>query len=535
MLLLLLVLSTTVSGILAVAQTEYATGWDGYYYLVQIKTIVENGEMHSPEYSLVYLPLLMFHRFIGSYEGAYRLSSVLIRLIFVLSVFILSLSLTREAEEERPAVRLYTALFVAGLSALSPSLSYFFTQFPKNLLGFALLLFFMASVMGVVGHWRRNRTASLKGSGVLRFTGVLLLFMATFFTHRFSAVLALLFLLLYALPLMWRKFRSMARRNGWKIWVICGVILLFLASILLLTENLPLAPSIDDLERITQDLSPSPIFVPAAFTGVFGSSRISLPWLVEIYTAALAPLLVLLLLLCSVEGFRSLRGRRCYLILLFFCLIGLFPFLKFTLTGLSYRLFFCTLLLLPLVLLPFILTAVGGVFEKLRNRKVFRGEAVFSAGVILLLFMSFFTARTYRPDVHDPPYGYYRELSDEIMEVLSEREWELIIAHKALAELITYRHGVDALPWAPEEYFHREGVWRVTAGILSDEVAYYIGRDEADIYFLRLKGDYGLLREDKWEEFIRAISDEPVMMEAVDTWRNPMERRPDYLGSGDGG
>lgn len=531
-LLLLLAASVTLNGMITVAQTEYATGWDGYYYLVQVKSLVEKGEMHSPEYSPVYVPLLAFHAVTGNYEAAYRMSSVLIKLLFVVSVFVMSLSLLCDAGEKEPAVRRFTALMAASISALSPSLNYFFTQFPKNLLGFALLLFFMASVMGLARRFREEGTISVSGFVVLRLLGVFLLFAATFFTHRFSAVLSVLFLLLYALPWAGGRLRSIMHRTETKYWIVGAAALILLASLLLISENLPLAPSLDDLERVTQDLSPVPMFAPAAFTRTFGLFRISLPWLVEIYSAALLPLATCLLLLFR-RKLSFLRRGKAYYILLLFSLPGLFPFLSFTLTGLSYRLFFGTLLLLPLVLIPFIGKAIRMIFRVCSSCNESRAVPVLSGAVLLTVFISFFTAGTYRPQIHDPPYGFYQELSDQVLQVLSEKDWELIIAHKALAEMITYRHGADALPWAPEEHFSRDGVWRITAGVLRDEVAYYIGPENADEHFIRLSGDYGLLREDRWEEFMEAISGEPVMLEALDTWRNPMEQRPEYLGKGE--
>ncbi len=115
------------------------------------------------------------------------------------------------------------------------------------------------------------------------------------------------------------------------------------------------------------------------------------------------------------------------------------------------------------------------------------------------------------------------------MSALDEEEFDLIIAHRSLAEFITFRYRVDALPWAPEEHFQRDRVWRITAGILGDEVSYYLSPDIAETRFVRLGGDYGLLREDHWETFVEKVSDDPVMMEAVEVWRNPLAVRPAFL------
>ncbi len=105
--------------------------------------------------------------------------------------------------------------------------------------------------------------------------------------------------------------------------------------------------STHDMERITGDLSPFPVFVPPAFMEVFGVHRLNPEWLIEIFIASVLPAATLLLL-PWVKDSVSAPGQG----LLYTCLIGLiglFPFLEFSLTGLSYRLFFGTLLMLPLI------------------------------------------------------------------------------------------------------------------------------------------------------------------------------------------
>ncbi len=58
------------------------------------------------------------------------------------------------------------------------------------------------------------------------------------------------------------------------------------------------------------------------------------------------------------------------------------------------------------------------------------------------------------------------------------------------------------------------------------EVAIYLSPDLADKYFFSLSRDYALMREDHWEAFLQSIANEPVMLDPVHTWRNPMEQRP---------
>ena len=38
---------------LSFTQTEYANGWDSYFYLVQLKSFIEQGYMHSEEWTIM--------------------------------------------------------------------------------------------------------------------------------------------------------------------------------------------------------------------------------------------------------------------------------------------------------------------------------------------------------------------------------------------------------------------------------------------------------------------------------------------------
>jgi hypothetical protein len=49
----------------ALSVTPFANGWDSYFYLVQLKSWVEQGRMHSPEASLFYPYLRLFQALQG--------------------------------------------------------------------------------------------------------------------------------------------------------------------------------------------------------------------------------------------------------------------------------------------------------------------------------------------------------------------------------------------------------------------------------------------------------------------------------------
>lgn len=513
--LLLLLAVSAGSGLVTVLRSDHPTGWDGYYYLVQVRTLLTEGEMHSPEYSPVYIPMILFRLLTGSSLWAFRLTAVLARVLFVLSVFVLSRKLV-ESGGGGGEESVLTALAASALAVMSPSLDFFSAQFPKNLLGFGFLLFFASSVISLSRRWKRGNSRVV----VPGLSASILLFAAAFFTHRFSAVLAVAFLLLYLAP---RAFRGSGGRAAAATAAAAAAAAVLIAVLLVLSGRLPLAPSLRDLERVTGDLSASPSIVPLEFVRVFGSFRMSLPWLLETAAASIAPVVSAILLLIPAARGRVRPGGG-YAALLVLAMVGLFPLLEFSLTGLAYRLLFATLLLFPVVCLPWLGEAV-----RLLRRKT-GGRVLPSAAVpAVMACLSFLTARSYDPVLHDPPYDRYEEISDSVAEFLSRRDFELVVAHRSLAEVITFRHGIDALPWAPEERFPRDRVWRVAAGVMRGEFTWYLGNGAMDSLYRRLPGDYALLREDAWESFLAGIAGEPALLEAVGTWRNPIERRPAYL------
>jgi hypothetical protein len=521
---LLLILAGVVigSGLAALNRTEYANGWDAYYYLIQVQSLNNTGTMHSPEYSPVYLPIIALHAITGDYITSYKISAVLIKALFVFSVFALAFSMLKSKPEADTRTAFFAALIAGTLSAMSPSLNYFFTQFPKNLLGFAFLFFAMASVYSTSRIWKERRSPSSHQSISMisllaRILGVLLLFLATYLTHRFTAILALCFLVLYFVP---------ARK---RLLIILFVSLLVL---LVLSSKLSLALSFYDLEVITSNFSTIPNFVPVSFMQNFGTFKLSAAWIAEVFLASILPLITGALLLCR-NRFSFLRLGREYYILIIIGLTGLFPFFRFSLTGLSYRLFYVTLLIFPLICIPYIHLGVRKILRFRSEEGALRRDAVLILFFVALLASSLYTGRSYNPELHDPPYAFYEELAAEVVTSLADVDCELIIAHKALAEMITYTFEVDALPWAPEEYFPRALVWRITAGILKDEVAMYLSPELAELYFVPLSRDYALMREDHWESFMDSIANEPVMLEAVRTWRNPLEQRPAYMRKGE--
>ncbi|MEL7401406.1 MAG: hypothetical protein AAFN68_12665, partial [Pseudomonadota bacterium] len=124
----------------ALVGQAFAPGWDGYFYLIQVKAWVEEGAMHSVDRSPIYLLLRGLSTLTGDYLTAYQLLCALLAGSFAG----LSVALARRISGDG-----WLGLTVGAWCVFSPSLTFFAAQFPKNLLGMnALLLLLLFSVRG---------------------------------------------------------------------------------------------------------------------------------------------------------------------------------------------------------------------------------------------------------------------------------------------------------------------------------------------------------------------------------------------------
>ena len=112
-------------------KSPFANGWDSYFYIVQIKSYLEEGAMHSSRSSIFY-PLLLFFKFlIVDYESTYKITSAFIVACFSLAFFRTAWYLSKKSN---------VAYIMGAYTLLSFQLTYFGAQYPKNLLGVVLFL-----------------------------------------------------------------------------------------------------------------------------------------------------------------------------------------------------------------------------------------------------------------------------------------------------------------------------------------------------------------------------------------------------------
>lgn len=165
----LLVIGLLVTGFvlrwLALQQSEFANGWDTYYYLIQLASFQNTGEMHSPEWNLFYPFLIVADWFFTDSVTAVKFLSASLTVLLMYAFYLLAIQLK---------IRFEYILLLLALLLFSPELTYFASQWPKNLLGIIVYVLLL--------------TALVKRSWYF----IIALLIVSFFAHRMAAVLGLI-------------------------------------------------------------------------------------------------------------------------------------------------------------------------------------------------------------------------------------------------------------------------------------------------------------------------------------------------------
>lgn len=451
---------------LALNQTSYANGWDGYYYVMQAHSWMEYGHLQSLDYSLVYPFYIGLAYLLGDYELAFKVTSALISGLAICSIALLVYQLKR---------RLFPVVFILSWMCFSPLFTYFVVQFPKNVLGLA---FFFGLLLMV-------QKRSLLGT--------LMLFLLTLMTHRMMAGFALIVLMVYGLQFLPKR------------WLLVA---LGLAGLL---SSLPGIFHWSDLERFDGMFSIWPQFAPWSFYKLFESAW-SLWWSLDV---GLMAVVLIFTVFCYVKG--KLWQHENFLIQWCFPLLiglSLFPFMGFTNGSLGYRFF----MVVPLFVLIYIILMLPT-----RNDKL-----VLTSSFVFLL-MSLFSYKSYQPALHDPPNRVYELISQRLQTNYHPTDYPLVIVHKSLAEMIIYRTDFDALNWQPEANVAQTAL-RITNGLSYYYFAKYLNPLELQKVKKLTTNYYSLPENlwNEFLDRIR-VNDDHELMKRIASFQNPMEVRPAFL------
>jgi hypothetical protein len=450
---------------LSYTQTEYANGWDAYFYLVQINSLIETGSMHSQEWSLIYPFVLLINLIVTDPIIAMKAANVLLVLLFAWSCYWFIYSITKRKE---------AAFLAFALAIFSPELTYFVAQWPKNLLGVIILINLMSAL--------KNKQRFL----------ILLFIIAGFFGHRMTAILNVL------VVISWYLYQRVS------IKYLVGTAVILIVCVLGL-QLFPGLLNINDLERLSGLLGNSFNVAPYKLIMTLGPERVNWWWRAELIVLAITVVLLLIK-----TGFNFLTDTQQPTLFVFAVLLVLlwFPLYQVDLTGAPYRFYHVGALLLPLILCQVI------DFGK------------WNWGImVLLVIASFFSYSSYNPKLQDPPYARYDQISAKVKSNLTENP-ELIIAHKGLADYLDYKLSIDAMSWVPEYEIEESKLLRVAYLQFPQLFEYYTkstAKQLSTYYFLVQENEWQLYLKE-----LETNEDEDLYLEHTD-WRNPNKIRPKYL------
>jgi hypothetical protein len=468
--LLMLTLLATVLRWHAYGQTPYANGWDAYFYLVQVQSWMAEGRMHSPDASLIYPFFRLVYWFTGDYVVMYQLGAALLAGMVTGAVVLVGFW------DGRPSWSPPTWALPGAISLASPHLTYFCAQYPKNALGWVFFLLLYAALQRQFSH-KWVRWGVLAGLLALNYVG-----------HRLTFGLGVLLV-------MGVLFLESPRRVTWTMvaWIaLTGGLVVGLGAVL------PGVLHVTDWSRLGRVWPDTVQLAPVSFVYTFGVERLSAGWCVEIVLSLIAWLILMF-------RFRYLNSAEKTLWLM--GLLLMWPFQEWSLTGMAYRFYMLFVLFLPLY------TSI--ILRAAKN------NAWLWILLLTLVLISPWTQQGYDPEKHDPQYRVYDRVSQKVMAYFSKENIrpELIIAHNALAEYVTFTNGVDAMPWLPEYPIDADKLWRIA---VPDE---RLLPDSS--HAIPLNGRYVLLREADWQSWLRQRALEGDTLQR--TWKNPDQIRPAFL------
>lgn len=454
---------------LSLQQSSFANGWDSYFYLVQIKNYLEEGELVSSRLSLFYPFLIGIQSIAQDYVLTWKIAGALLSACFPLLCY----GVLNAMGLRRPV-----AVLGFALAIFSPHLFYFSAQYLKNLMGMDLVLLLLMFLF----------------RGKMRWALVVLLL--SVFTHKAAAGIGIVAFVVHFL---------LHRNTKLLPWLLGAAALVLVVSFIA-----PVVFSINDLFRESTVFSNRLEFSYHLFLQDSGIPK-NEGWRWE-----------LILTLISLPLFWLLyrKGKREMLLAvsvlhISWALFNL-PIWSQHALGYGFRFFLQSALLAPLLLAVLFIGIKKQVPLYLLSA--------------LLLFLASYSVKAYEPSHHDPPYVKYHFLSGTLESMNSFADAELYIAHKGLAEYIKFDTGKDAMSWIPEYPIAADRLWRIVKTNEYAAIYSYFESDEEAEMWHRLSSFYFLVPEYEWQAVYQRISQkDSQLLEKLSTWQNPNKMRPEYM------
>ena len=432
-------------------QTSYAPGWDSYFYIDQVKSWFELGHLHSSRLNIIYPLLIGIQYLTGDYVLSYKILTILSYSFCAPLFFIIGKNLK---------LSFWHCVLLGILFLSNPASIYFASQFTKNLISIVLLLILLSQLI------KRNHLL------------VVSLIILLGFSHKLTFALAVLIYTLH------ETFFFLKQKKLNYLAPFCLFPFALLGFYVIAPHNLD--------------------FPKFHLWSLYTTHNQSL----SLATFIGAVVLFSLLVLAYYKSIKNTELNPLQFSLIATCSLLLFPFLKWDLTGYSFRFLMVFLVLSPLL--------VSGI--KIKNNKLIPLS-------ILTLVLCYFSFTTYNPKTQDPHYVQYHYISNRLENKVISDKTGLIICHKALAEFLSFQLNRDVLPWGIPTEEVNPSTFRLV--YIPSYLTRELTADLQNNLIEKITSNYYYMSEETWTAFIshRSTSDKLALL----TWRNPTNIRSSAL------
>ncbi len=415
---------------------NYANGWDGTFYEMQLTHWLSHGVLHSKNYSLIYW-LMKVLVCVVSPLYAYKLVATITAVLFPYLCYVYYRRKTRDK---------WLLLAITLFLVASPTLLFMSHQFTKNVMGLCVVV--LCFLIPEKWYWKLT----------VLFLGLL--------THRFAFVFLAL---LYTFEMLRFLLDSKLLNYMCFVFFVSTIFVLLLIAI-------PLKGLFTwrDYQRIIQELNLGSYWVPFQFIKGFAPETYQWHWIIDL-------LLFHVLLILSVMNRSYFKSIKSLFVLIIVLLI---PIWGFSIGSLGYRLW------LNAFALSFLLFPVIFSFSKLK-------WVLLSLSLVLLpVGVTSYNPKVFDPPVNE--YVVIVEVLKERTTHFSKSP-DIIIAHKGLKEQLLLATPYKAASWIPEKITDRT-LRIVSGIEDSDIIKYQNDKQKEWVklykgYYLTYENNWNLLRK----------------------------------------
>ena len=465
---------------------SFATGFDGYYYALQVRSLIENGEVLNNDNSFVYPLLRFFALFFNDVVVSNKIAAIVLCSLTVVPFYLLTYRLTSS----------HISTFAAALFfTLSFSQIYMSFEILKNGISLLFALWCVYCLARFFDRWPYK-------------VGALVFFALGFFTHKATACVLIVLVLAFGAGAFLVKRRSfpsgrrrliMAAAAAAGVLIVAGVVFLSLGPLRLL-----------DLQNLWGQFRLESVWERFRLFAVqVADTRIKS----ELFLLYAVPLVFIPFLISFLRDPLVPARHKIFIVACYITQWTLLnPFLEFSWESASYR--------LVLISLTFTALEIALILARVRffSRRIPR---VLAAAVLTALVTITLPGMWER--FHTDRYPPYSELNAAVVSLKQKiPPGGKLVCQAGLSFFIWYTTRIYTEHFLPED---PAGYYRLAYGIGPD----HFGRYEDNPGYeepVEIRPPYTLVKESVWRMFYREYASR---LRILTDWHNPSRERPPFV------